>query len=171
MAYNVTLIPGDGTGPEVTAATRRVLEATGVAFSWDVQHAGIGVMESAGTPLPRAVLDSIRRNGVTLKGPTTTANGMSLRSIDAVEVFESVQDSAPRYAGMNKVNPLPMMRSGVQMLRYLGESEAADRLERAIAEVVAEGKCVTFDLKPDRNDVTAVGTSQVADAVVARLKG
>jgi len=70
MSYTATLIPGDGTGPELTEATRRVLEATGVDFQWDVQPAGADVMhEHDGNPLPEATLDSIRRNGVALKGP------------------------------------------------------------------------------------------------------
>src|SRR5713226_8631567 len=82
MPHKVTLIPGDGTGPELTEATRRVLEGTGVAFDWDVQHAGEGVMESAGTPLPDAVLESIRRNKVAIKGPITTPVGHGFRSVN-----------------------------------------------------------------------------------------
>ena len=76
---------------------------------------------------------------------------------------------APKYAGQNKVNPVAMMLSGVLMLRHLGERDAADRLEGAIAAVIAEGKDVTYDLKPQRDDPTAVGTSQIADAIVQRL--
>ena len=73
MAHRVTLIPGDGTGPELTEATRRVLEGTGVELDWDVQEAGADVMERyGGNPLPEHVLDSIRANGVALKGPVTT---------------------------------------------------------------------------------------------------
>src|SRR6187431_3276276 len=82
MAHPVTLIPGDGTGPELTEATRRVLEATGVPFAWDVQHAGVDVMEEAGTPLPPKTLDSIRRNRVALKGPITTPIGTGFRSVN-----------------------------------------------------------------------------------------
>src|SRR4051795_3982925 len=83
MAHRVTLIPGDGTGPELTEATRRVLEATGVEFDWDVQQAGTDVMEQyGGTPLPEHVLDSIRRNGVALKGPITTPVGGGFRSVN-----------------------------------------------------------------------------------------
>ena len=79
----VTLIPGDGTGPELTEATRRVLEATGVEFDWDVQHAGTDVMEEhGGNPLPEETLDSIRRNGVALKGPITTPVGGGFRSVN-----------------------------------------------------------------------------------------
>src|SRR3954462_8602097 len=82
MAHRVTLIPGDGTGPELTEATRRVLEATGVAFEWDVQEAGVDVMETAGTPLPQATLDSVRANKAALKGPITTPIGTGFRSVN-----------------------------------------------------------------------------------------
>jgi isocitrate dehydrogenase (NAD+) len=84
-------------------------------------------------------------------------------------VFEPTHGSAPKYAGQNKVNPMAMMLSGMLMLRHLDEQEAADRLEQAIAEVIAEGKSVTYDMKPSRDDPTAVGTSQVADAIIEKL--
>jgi len=84
MAYRVTLIPGDGTGPELTEATRRVLEATGVDFEWDVQPAGAEVMDRhGGNPLPESTLESIRRNGIALKGPTPTPIGECFRSVNA----------------------------------------------------------------------------------------
>jgi len=82
MAHRVTLVPGDGTGPELTEATRRVLEGTGVAFDWDVRHAGVDVMEEAGTPLPYETLASIKANGVALKGPITTPIGTGFRSVN-----------------------------------------------------------------------------------------
>src|SRR6185312_14797590 len=83
MAHRVTLIPGDGTGPELTEATRRVLDATGVAFEWDVQPAGADTMEAhGGNPLPEETLGSIRRNGVALKGPITTPVGGGFRSVN-----------------------------------------------------------------------------------------
>src|SRR6201995_4802579 len=82
MAHRVTLIPGDGTGPELTEATRRVLEATGVGFDWDVQEAGVDVMETAGTPLPETTPDSVKRNKVALKGPITTPIGTGFRSVN-----------------------------------------------------------------------------------------
>ncbi len=82
MTYRVTLIPGDGVGPELSEATRRVLEATGVAFDWDVQEAGADVMERYGTPLPDHVLESIRANGVAIKGPITTPVGTGFRSVN-----------------------------------------------------------------------------------------
>ncbi|RAQ95176.1 isocitrate/isopropylmalate dehydrogenase family protein [Thermogemmatispora tikiterensis] len=359
MPHAVTLIPGDGTGPEITTATRRVLEATGVEFRWEVCQAGMETLEKQGTILPEDVIESIKRTKVALKGPITTPVGKGVRSanvtlrkkldlyanvrpaktypglrsryehvdliivrentedlyagiefqrgsselaelIELVErttgtrldpesaislkyisvaasrrivrfafnyarehgrrkvtaihkanimkfsdglflataqevareypdiqfedrivdnicmqlvqkpeqydvlvlpnlygdivsdlsagligglgvapganignqyaVFEPVHGSAPKYAGQNKVNPMAMMFSGVLMLRHLGEKEAANRLERAIAQVIAEGKNVTYDLKPRPDDPTAVGTSQVADAVIEKLQ-
>ena len=361
MAYAVTLIPGDGTGPEISEATRRVLEATGIAFQWDVQDVGIDVMEKEGTPLPQRALDSLARTKLGIKGPVTTPIGTGFRSVnvalrkslelyacvrpckvypgvrtrfadanvnvvvvrentedlyagiefeksspyiarlaalieesgqgklrpdtgisiktisefgtrriakyafeyarknerkkvsaiskanimkftdglfyavsrevakdypdieyeevlvdalcmqlvqkpewfdvlllpnlygdilsdlcaglvgglgvapganigDTVALFEPIHGSAPKYAGQNKVNPMAMMFSGVLMLRHMGETDAADRLERAMGDVIKEGKSVTYDMKPDRNDPTAVGTSQVADAIIEKLQ-
>ena len=89
---------------------------------------------------------------------------------DDVALFEAVHGSAPKYAGLNKANPTAMILSGVLMLRHLDEADAADRLEKALSHVIAKGKDVTYDLKPDRNDPASVGTSQMADAVIARLK-
>ncbi len=358
MSYNVTLIPGDGVGPEVTEATRRVLEATGVNFHWDLAYVGSDAQETLGTPLSDTVLKSIRKNKVALKGPVTTPVGSGFRSVnvalrkrldlyaclrpcktypgvsspykevdivivrensedlysgiefekgtpelarlaelisetrgetvaedsgisikvisemcsrrivkfafeyarthhrkkvtavhkanimkfsdglflsvarevakeypdiefedrivdnmcmqlvqkphqfdvvvapnlygdllsdlcaglvgglglapganlsDEIAVFEATHGSAPKYTGLNKINPMAMMLSGVMMLRHLGEGKSADTLERAIAQVIAEGKNVTYDLKPQAPD-TAVGTSQVADGVIEKLK-
>jgi isocitrate dehydrogenase (NAD+) len=361
MAHRVTLIPGDGIGPELAEATRRVLEATGVEFDWDVQHAGTDVMDqNDGNPLPEHVLESIRRNGTALKGPITTPVGGGFRSVNVglrksldlfgqirpcktypgvrtryedvdlivvrentedlyagvefeegteaadelldwlgakgydtirrdsgisikpisetgtrqivqfafdyarrngrrkvtavhkanimkytdglflhvardvaaensdvefddrivdnlsmqlvqrpeeydvlvlpnlygdivsdlcagligglglapganfgphAAVFEPTHGSAPKYAGQNKANPMAMMLSGMLMLRHLDENDAAERLERAIAAVVAEGASVTYDMKPSRDDPTAVGTSQVGDAIIEKLEG
>ena len=359
MQHAVTLIPGDGTGPEITEATRRVLEATGVQFDWHVQMAGLEVLEKCGTVLPDEVIESIKQTKVGLKGPITTPVGRGSRSanaalrkkldlyanlrpaktyhglrsryehidlvivrentedlyfgiefqrgtqaqeemLDAIArttgsrldansaisikyisvlatrrivkfayeyarsngrrkvtavhkanimkfsdglflsiaqevakeypdiqfedrivdnmcmqlvqkpemydvlvlpnlygdiisdlsagligglgvapganigsqyaVFEPVHGSAPKYAGQNKVNPMAMMFSGVMMLRHLGEKDAALRLEKALAQVIAEGKNVTYDLKPRPDDPTAVGTSQVADAIIEKLQ-
>src|SRR5207248_11699939 len=80
--HRVTMIPGDGVGPEVSEAARRVLEATGVQFDWDVQHAGLAVMEKEGTPMPSHELESIRRNTVAIKGPLTTPIGKGIRSVN-----------------------------------------------------------------------------------------
>jgi isocitrate dehydrogenase (NAD+) len=356
LAYRVTLIPGDGIGPELVEAGRRVLEATGVEFDWDVQLAGSEIMEQEGTPLPQRVIDSIRQNKVALKGPITTPIGTGFRSvnvalrheldlyacirpcksyagvqsaryqnIDLVVVRENTEDlyagvefeansseakeiiaksagkinpdaaisikpisasgsrriikhafdyavangrkkvtaiakanimkftdglffevgrevakeypdieyeerlidnmcmqlvmhpenydvlvlpnlygdiisdlcaglvgglglapganigekgalfepthgSAPKYKGLNKANPTAFILSGVMMLRHLKEFEAAERVERAIAKVIEEGKNVTYDLKADRNDPTAVGTQEMADAIIAAME-
>jgi isocitrate dehydrogenase (NAD+) len=355
----VTLIPGDGTGPELTEATRRVLKATGVDFDWDVREAGADVMDRyGGNPLPDEVLAAIRETGVALKGPITTPVGGGFRSVNValrksldlyaqvrpcktypgvrtrfedvdlivvrentedlyagieyeqgtpeaqelidwikskggklahddagisikpisitgtrrivqfafdyarrngrrkvtavhkanimkfsdglylnvarqvaaenddiefddrivdnmcmqlvqrpeeydvlvlpnlygdvlsdlcagmigglglapganfgqgIAIFEPTHGSAPKYAGQNKVNPIAQMLSGMLMLRHLDETEAADGLEQAIAEVIREGKSVTYDMKPTRDDPTAVGTSEVADAIIEKL--
>ncbi|MFC1918556.1 isocitrate/isopropylmalate dehydrogenase family protein [Chloroflexota bacterium] len=359
MKHTVTLIHGDGVGPEVVEATRRVLEATGVEFQWEVINAGADAMEKEGSLLPERLLDSIRRNKIALKGPTTTPVGTGFRSVnvalrkaldlytclrpchsypgirskyenidmvvvrentedlyvgiefaegtleaknlidfvrqntgekipddsglgiklisktgtrrivkfafdyarangrkkvsaihkanimkfsdglfldvarevaksypdiefedrlvdnlcaqlvqqphqfdilvlpnlygdivsdlcaglvgglgiapganigDGLAVFEPTHGSAPKYTGLNKVNPLATILSGVMMLRHINESKAAGRLEAAVAATVAEGKSVTYDLKPNRDDPTAVGTSEMADAIIARLK-
>jgi len=88
---------------------------------------------------------------------------------DGIAVFEPVHGSAPKYTGKNVVNPTAMIRSGALMLRFLGESAAAERIERAVSAVIAEGRAVTYDLKPRRDDPTAVGTQQMADAIIAAL--
>src|SRR6266516_2386344 len=331
MPYRVTLIPGDGTGPELTEATRRVLEATGVEFDWDVRHAGVDVLEEYGTPLPEETLASVKANSVALKGPITTPIGTGFRSVNVAHshelglyaclrpcktypgvrsryesvdvvivrentedlyagieftsgsedahrvietlnalqpkriaesaglsikpispegseriaryafeyaqshgrkvvhcitkanimkhtdglflavfrevakdygdiepienlvdalcmglvgglgvapganvgaeaaVFEATHGSAPKYKGLNKVNPIAMILSGKLMLEHLGEPGAATRLEQAVAAVIREGTHVTYDMKPSRDDPTAVGTSEVADAIIDKL--
>jgi isocitrate dehydrogenase (NAD+) len=88
---------------------------------------------------------------------------------DDMAVFEPVHGSAPKYTGQNRVNPTATIRSGALMLRFLGEVAAADRIERAVARVIAEGKHVTYDLKPTRTDPTAVGTQEMADAIISEL--
>ncbi len=358
MTHKVTLIPGDGVGPEITEAVTRVLEASGVSFEWEVQNAGEEVYKEEGTPLPDRVIESIRKNKVAIKGPITTPVGTGFRSVnvslrqeldlfsclrpcksykgartryddidlvivrentedlyagieyekdsdgakdiislvkrisnrdirpdsgisikpisvagterivkfafeyarkngrrkvtavhkanimkfsdglflkvardvaenysdiefedriidnmcmqlvqkpelydvlvlpnlygdivsdlaagligglglapganigDEVAVFEATHGSAPKYKGLNKVNPLAMMLSGVMMLRHLGEVEAAVRVEAAIADVIREGRDVTYDMKPSPDDPSAATTSGVADAIIARM--
>jgi isocitrate dehydrogenase (NAD+) len=359
LSYNVTLIPGDGVGPEITEAARRVLEATGIKFNWELAYAGAEVMARQGTPLPNSVVKSIKKNKVALKGPVTTPVGTGFRSVnvalrkaldlfacvrpcktypgaptlykdvdivvirentedlyagveyekgtpeaaglvkfinrqkgnviredaglsikpitvygtrrivafafeyarkykrkkvtvahkanimkfsdglflstarevarqypdiefqdalidnlcmqlvrrpqeydiiaapnlygdiisdlcaglvgglglapganigEGIALFEPTHGSAPKYTGQNRVNPMAMMLSGMLMLMHIGEAKAADRLERAIAAVIKEGKSVTYDMKSRRDDPSAVGTSQVADAVIEKLK-
>jgi isocitrate dehydrogenase (NAD+) len=89
---------------------------------------------------------------------------------DEAAVFEATHGSAPKYKGQNRVNPMAMMLSGVLMLRHLDEEDAANRLEAALAAVIEEGRSVTYDMKPTRDDPTAVGTSEVADAVIEKLQ-
>jgi len=89
---------------------------------------------------------------------------------DEIAVFEPTHGSAPKYTGLNKVNPMATILSGVMMLRYINQRAAADRLEAAVAKIVAEGKSVTYDLKPGRSSATAVGTSEMADAIITKLR-
>jgi len=117
---------------------------------------------------PNLYGDIISDLGAGMIGGLGLAPGANIGTNGAV--FEATHGSAPRYTGLNKVNPMAVMLSGVLMLRHLEETEAAAALETAIADVIALGKSVTYDLKATRDDPTAVGTSQVADAVVAQLK-
>ena len=106
MTYTITFIPGDGTGPEIAEATRRVLEATGVSFDWDVQSAGVDIMEQEGTPLPDRVLESIRRNKVAIKGPVTTPVGTGFRSVNV-----SLRKTLELYACVRPCKTYPGVRS------------------------------------------------------------
>ena len=117
---------------------------------------------------PNLYGDIISDLGAGMIGGLGLAPGANIGTNGAV--FEATHGSAPKYAGQNKVNPMAVMLSGVMMLRYLDEVPAADALEKAIANVIALGESVTYDLKEKRDDPTAVGTSQVADAVIAQLK-
>jgi isocitrate dehydrogenase (NAD+) len=85
-------------------------------------------------------------------------------------LFEAVHGSAPKYKGQNKVNPTALILSGKLMLEHIGEKAAAEKLDRAVAAVIAEGKDVTYDMKAQRTDPTAVGTSQMADAIIAKMR-
>ena len=89
---------------------------------------------------------------------------------EGVALFEATHGSAPKYKGLNKVNPCALILSGVMLLRYIGEMDAADKLEKAVAKVIADGKDVTYDLKDDRNDPSAVGTQEMANAIIAEMK-
>jgi isocitrate dehydrogenase (NAD+) len=117
---------------------------------------------------PNLYGDIISDLGAGMIGGLGLAPGANIGTNGAV--FEATHGSAPKYTGQNKVNPMAVMLSGVLMLRHLEEVAAADAMEGAIARVIALGKDVTYDLKEKRGDPTAVGTSQVADAVIAQLK-
>src|SRR5438477_2734910 len=146
MAHRVILIPGDGTGPELTEATRRVLEATGVEFDWDVRHAGTDVMEEhGGNPLPDEVLDAIRDAGVALKGPITTPVGGGFRSVNvglrkALDLYAQVRPCKhypgvrTRYADAGV--DIVIVRENTEDL-YAGiEFERGSEGEREVAETI-----------------------------------
>jgi isocitrate dehydrogenase (NAD+) len=86
-------------------------------------------------------------------------------------IFEATHGSAPKYKGQNKVNPTALILSGALMLRHLGKTKEADKLENAVAAVIAEGKYVTYDMKENRDDPTAVGTKEMTDAIIRKIKG
>jgi isocitrate dehydrogenase (NAD+) len=117
--------------------------------------------------LPNLYGDIVSDLGAGLIGGLGMAPGANIGPNGAV--FEATHGSAPKYKGLNKVNPTAVILSGMLMLRHLKELDAADRLEKAVASVIAEGKFVTYDLKENRDDPTAVGTSQMADAICKRL--
>ena len=118
--------------------------------------------------LPNLYGDIVSELCAGLVGGLGVAPGANLG--DDMAIFEATHGSAPKYTGQNKVNPIAMMLSGVMMLHHLGETKNAARLEKAIADVIAEGKNVTYDLKPGTPRDQVVGTSQVADAVIEKLK-
>jgi isocitrate dehydrogenase (NAD+) len=118
--------------------------------------------------LPNLYGDIISDLCAGLIGGLGVAPGANLGEDTAL--FEAVHGSAPKYQGLNKVNPTAMILSGVMMLDYLGEHEAANRLGAAVAAVLREGAHVTYDLKQDRNDASAVGTREMAEAIIERMK-
>jgi isocitrate dehydrogenase (NAD+) len=157
------------------AAAREVAEQEYPDIEFDDRIVDNCCMQLVGRPeeydvlvLPNLYGDIVSDLCAGLVGGLGVAPGANIG--DHVAVFEATHGSAPKYTGQNKVNPMALMLSGVLMLRHLGEADAADRLEGAIAAVIAEGRSVTYDMKPDRGDPTAVGTSEVADAVIAKLQ-
>ena len=118
--------------------------------------------------LPNLYGDIISDLGAGMIGGLGLAPGANIGTNGAV--FEATHGSAPKYTGQNRVNPMAVLLSGVMMLRYLEETAAADAMEKAIANVIALGENVTYDLKERRDDPTAVGTSQVADAVLEKME-
>jgi len=118
--------------------------------------------------LPNLYGDIISDLAAGLIGGLGVAPGANIG--EGIAVFEPTHGSAPKYKGMNRVNPVAEILSGVLMLKHMGEKAAADKLEGAVASVIAEGKDVTYDMKKDRSDKTAVGTSQMADAIIKKIK-
>jgi len=117
--------------------------------------------------LPNLYGDIISDLAAGLVGGLGVAPGANIG--DGVAVFEPTHGSAPKYKDMNKANPTAIILSAVLMLKHLGEEAAAKKLERAVSSVIGEGKSVTYDLKKDRNDPTAVGTREMADAIIKKL--
>ncbi len=117
--------------------------------------------------LPNLYGDIVSDLGAGLVGGLGIVGGANIG--DGIATFEAVHGSAPKYKGQNKVNPTAMILSGVMMLEYIGEQAAAQKLYRAVQEVIAEGKSVTYDLKPSRDDPTAVGTKEMADAIITKI--
>jgi isocitrate dehydrogenase (NAD+) len=118
--------------------------------------------------LPNLYGDIVSDLGAGMIGGLGVAPGANIGEDYAV--FEAVHGSAPKYKGQNKVNPMALMLSGVMLLRHIEERDAADKMEKAIAEVIAEGESVTYDMKPSRDDPSAVGTSDVADAIIEKME-
>jgi isocitrate dehydrogenase (NAD+) len=178
MAYRVTLIPGDGTGPELAAATQRVLEATGVRFDWDVQEAGADVMGKYGTPLPEQVLASIRANKVALKGPITTPIGSGFRSVNvairkALDLYANLRPALAmpgipnNYAGVDLVvvrENTECLYAGIEHDVIPGEAAESIRIitRRATERIVR----FAFDYARarDRRKVTAVHKANILKA-------
>lgn len=187
MTHRITLLPGDGIGPEVTAATLRVLEARGVAFEWDrIEQIGTAAVEEAGEPLPDEVLDSIRSNGVALKGPIATPVGKGFRSVNVqlrqkLDLYASVRPAqtlpgvATPFKDINLfifrentegiANPTALLRSSEMMLRHLGEADAADALDKGLSDHFADGKYLTRDLGG------SCSTSEFAERLADRVAG
>jgi isocitrate dehydrogenase (NAD+) len=117
--------------------------------------------------LPNLYGDVLSDLAAGLVGGLGVAPGANLGPEGAV--FEATHGSAPKYKGLNKVNPTALILSGMLMLKHLNETDASQRLEKAVADVIEEGKYVTYDLKPHRDDPTAVGTREMADAIIKKL--
>ena len=118
--------------------------------------------------LPNLYGDIISDVCAGLIGGLGVAPGANIGEMGAI--FEATHGSAPKYKGLNKVNPTAMILSGMLMLRYLGEENAADRLEQAVSKIIREGKYVTYDMKEKRDDPTAVGTREMGEAIIRELK-
>ncbi len=176
MSYRITLIPGDGIGPEVTAAARRVADATGVSIDWEVVEAGEPAIRASGTPLPDAVLDSIRKNRLALKGPITTPIGSGFRSVNValrqqLDLYASVRP-ARAIAGEGTRFPetdLIVVREATEGL-YSGVEHWVDRAHTAAetVNVITRPACdritkFAFELarREHRRKVTAVHKANI----------
>ena len=141
MSYKVTLIPGDGSGPEVIAAAKRVLEATGVAIEWEQAEAGAAMIEKYGTPLPDETIESIRRNGVALKGPVTTPVGTGFRSVNVAmrKIFDL-------YANVRPAKTYPGVISRYDNIDLVVVRENPEDLYAGIEHMVGEDAAESIKL-------------------------
>ncbi len=175
MSYPITLLPGDGIGPEVTDATLQVLDATGIDFDWDEQTAGMAAYETGGDPLPEAVVDSIRRNKVALKGPLTTPVGTGFRSANV-----QLRQTLDLYANVRPCVSLPNTRAryeNIDLLIFRENTEglyagieyfdARNQIADSIARVTRTGseKIIKFAFeqasKMDRERITLVHKANI----------
>jgi isocitrate dehydrogenase (NAD+) len=174
MPHRVTLIPGDGIGPELADATRRVLDASGVAFEWEVQDAGEGVMAQYGTPLPDHVLESVRRNGVALKGPITTPVGGGFRSVNVtlrqtlglyanLRPARSIKGLVTRYDDVDLVivrENTEDLYAGIEHMVGKDAAESIKIITRAASERVARF-AFEYAVANGRRKVTAVHKANI----------
>ena len=182
MTYDVTLIPGDGIGPEITAQTIKVLEATGLRFNWEEELAGVAAVEATGTPLPDATVESIRRNGLALKGPLTTPVGTGFRSVNVglrkeFELFANVRPARTivpggRFESVNIVlvrENLEGLYIGVEHFVQIGDDPRAVGESMAIVTRVGCERIVryAFDyaVRHQRKRVTIVHKANILKMV------
>lgn len=166
--YNVTLIPGDGIGQEISAATQRVIAATGVKINWDVQEAGADIIEKFGTPLPETVLNSIRKNKVALKGPLTTPIGTGFRSVNValrkeldlyacLRPCKSIVGVKSRYQNIDLVVVRENTEDLYAGVEYPGGSAEADEIIKMSKGKIRAGSAIS--IKP----ISREGSSQIVD--------
>ncbi len=182
MTYDVTLIPGDGIGPEITAETVKVLEATGLRFNWDEELAGVAAVDATGTPLPDATVESIRKNSLALKGPLTTPVGIGFRSVNVglrkeFELFANVRPARTIIPGGRFENvDIVLVRENLEGL-YIGVEHfvAIGDDPRAVGEslaIVTRHGCerivryaFEYALKHGRRKVTIVHKANILKMV------
>jgi isocitrate dehydrogenase (NAD+) len=174
MPHRITLIPGDGIGPELAEATRRVLDATGIGFEWEVQDAGEATIASEGTPLPERVLESIRRNKVALKGPITTPVGSGFRSVNvglrqALNLYanlrpaRSMQGVQSRYDDVDLVivrENTEDLYAGIEHMVGKDAAESIKIITRAASERIARF-AFEYAVANGRHKVTAVHKANI----------
>ena len=174
MSYKITLIPGDGSGPEVIAAAKRVVEATGVAIEWEQAEAGAAMIEKYGTPLPDETIESIRRNGVALKGPVTTPVGTGFRSVNVAmrKIFDLYANVRPaktypgvisRYDNIDLVVVRENTEDLYAGIEHMGGEDAAESIKLITRKGCERIIRYAFDfaVREGRKKVTAVHKANI----------